>query len=170
MFLKCLLSARPQARFLDSSCDEHAVLVSGVSHDSTVGGRVLGTFRNIISTHLIRNLGRQVLFTHREEGARKRGPPELPRPEGGARGAGGPSLPGPPAPSLPCWQGHLVLPLPLSVVLAHIFHLLQCHNSHAYNSSRVTSTQYTVKEAPFLVFELTSLTPSPFYMVGILGT
>ena len=71
VFLECLLSARPQARFLDSSCDEHAVLVSGVSHDSTVGGRELGTFRNIISTHLIRNLGRQVLFIQTEEGTRR---------------------------------------------------------------------------------------------------
>ena len=32
-----------------------------------------------------------------------------------------------PSPVPPLRGGHLVLPLPLSVVLAYIFHLLQCH-------------------------------------------
>lgn len=38
-------------------------------------GRVLGTFRNIITTHLIRNLGRQVLFYTQRRGSEEAGDP-----------------------------------------------------------------------------------------------
>lgn len=57
LFLECLLSARPQARFLDSSCDKDAARGSGcevIVKELEEGD----TFRCIISFYLNRNLVR----------------------------------------------------------------------------------------------------------------